>query len=128
MHRILTLSIVLGIIFFCACKPSRTHRSGPFTGKVLGDICSQYTIQLVSGDMDPARYVKDWKNEQTDSVYHNVFAVANYCDFNKSGLRNGDVFQFYLLSDSTPQNCAVCLIYSPRPNLYNTIKVISTSK
>jgi len=126
MHRILQLPILFGIILFCACKPSRNHSSGPFTGKVIGDICSQYTIQLVSGDMDPSRYVKNW--QQGDSVYHNVFAVTNYCYFSKQGLNKGDVFQFYLLPDSGQQNCVVCLIYAPRPDIYNTIKVASAAK
>ena len=128
MHRIFSLPLFFGIILFGACKPSRHHSSGPFTGKVIGGICSQYTIQLIDGDMDPARYVKTWKNNMTDSVYHNVFAVANYCYFNTQNLQKGDVFQFNLLADSAVQNCAVCLIYEPIPPVANTIRVIRTNK
>ncbi|MBN8854214.1 MAG: hypothetical protein BGO55_07455 [Sphingobacteriales bacterium 50-39] len=122
MHRIFQLPFLFGILFF-ACKPSRMHPSGPYTGKVVGDICSQYTIQLLSGNMDPARYVKNWKNPSTDSIYHNVFSLKNYCDFNRLGLHRGDTFQFSLIPDSTVQNCAVCLIYAPTPPISNSIKV-----
>ena len=127
MRRILQLPLFFGIILFGACKPSRQHSSGPFTGKVIGGICSQYTIQLIAGDMDPARYVKTWKNNMTDSIYHNVFSVSNYCQFNGQHLQNGDVFQFRLLSDIPVQNCAVCMIYSPTPPVSNAIQVTQTN-
>lgn len=128
MHRLLSLPILFGIIFFCACKPSRTHLSGPFTGKVIGGICSQYTIQLVSGDMDPARYVKTWKNDMTDSTYHNVFGLSNYCYFDQQNLHTGDTFQFYLVKDSVQQSCVVCFAYAPTPPIKNTIRVVSAAK
>ena len=104
------------------------HTSGPFTGKVLGNICSQYTVQLISGDMDPARYVKTWKNTNNDSVYHNVFAINNFCYFNTFNLQKGDVFEFNLLPDSAKENCVVCLVYEPVPPISNTVKVIQTVK
>ena len=127
MRRLFHLPVLFGIIFF-ACKPSRNHSSGPFTGKVIGSICSQYTIQLISGDMDPSRYLKTWKNAQNDSTYHNVFAVSNFCYFSTQGLQKGDTFQFRLLHDSTKESCAVCLIYEPTPDVQNTIKVIQAVK
>jgi len=123
MRRILQLPLFFGIIIF-GCKATRTHSTGPFTGKVIGSICSQYTIQLVSGDMDPARYVKTWKHSMNDSVYHNVFALNNFCYFSTQGLQKGDVFQFKLLPDSARQSCAVCLIYEPTPPVTNSIEVI----
>ena len=128
MRRIFQLPLFFGIIIFAACKPSRTHSSGPFTGKVIGSICSQYTIQLVSGDMDPARYVRTWKHSMNDSVYHNVFALNNFCYFSTLGLQKGDVFQFRLITDSAKESCAVCLIYEPTPPIYNSIKVVQTNK
>lgn len=128
MHRIFQLPLFFGILICGACKSSRMHSSGPFTGKVMGNICSQYTIQLVSGDMDPARYVKTWKHSMNDSVYHNVFAVSNFCYFSKQGLEKGDTFQFNLLPDSAKESCVVCLIYEPTPPVSNTIRVIQTNK
>jgi len=122
MHRLFQFPFLFGVLFF-ACKPSRMHSSGPYTGKVLGDLCSQYTIQLVSGDMDPARYLKSWKNPSNDSVYHNVFSLKNYCDFSKLGIHRGETFQFTLVPDTAVQDCAVCEIYSPTPSLSNSIKV-----
>src|SRR3569832_472393 len=105
MRSIFFLPALFGIIFFGACKPSRNHSSGTFTGKVIGNICSQYTIQLVAGDMDPARYLKTWKNSQSDSTYHNVFAVSNFCYFNTQGLQKGATFQFRLLPAAGKANC-----------------------
>ena len=128
MRSLLHLPALFGILLFAACKPSRNHSSGPFTGKVIGDICSQYTIQLISGDMDPARYLKTWKNTQNDSTYHNVFALSNFCDFGKYGLHKGDTFQFRLLPDSHAQSCVSCLIYEPTPDVHNMIQVIQTEK
>ena len=128
MRRIFQLPLFFGIIIFAACKPTRPHGSGPFTGKVVGSICSQYTIQLISGDMDPARYVKNWKHSGNDSVYHNVFALNNFCYFNTLHLQKGDVFEFRLLPDSAKESCVVCLAYEPTPPISNTIKVIQTVK
>ncbi len=128
MHRLFQLPLFFGILFFGACKPSRIHSSGPFTGKVIGTICSQFTVQLISGDMDPSRYVGTWKNTMTDSVYHKVFAVRNYCYFGARGLQKGDVFQFTVEADSARENRVVCLIYEPTPPVSNTVKVIQTIK
>jgi len=120
MHRIFQLPFLFGILFF-ACKPSRMHSSGPYTGKLIGGVCGNYTIQLVSGDMDPSRYVKTWSSN--DTVYHNVFAINNSCSFGSYGLHPGDVFKFYLITEPPVNNCALCQIYYATPPISNFIKV-----
>ena len=128
MHRLFQLPLFFGILFFGACKPSRMHSSGPFTGKLLTGVCSQYMVQLVSGDLDPSKYVAAWEHPVNHKIYHNVFAIRNECYFGTTNVNIGDVFQFTVEADSARENCVVCFIYEPTPPVSNTVKVIQTIK
>jgi len=113
------LLILIFIVALSACKPSRMHSSGPFTAKLLTAVCGWYTVQLVSGDMDPARYQKDWTYQ--DQVYHNVFGITNSCYFTSAGVGIGDTFQFTLGNDSKRDNCAMCLAVGQVPPVFNVV-------
>ena len=128
MHRIFHLPVLFGIILLCACKSSRVHPSGTFTGKLLSVVCAQYMVQLVSGDMDPAHYLKSWEHPYSHKVYHNVFSLKNPCYFDSTGVKIGDTFQFDVLPDSTDRTCVVCFVYEPTPPVRNTIRVVSSAK
>jgi hypothetical protein len=118
MRRILQLPLLFGIITFGACKPSKMHSSGPFTARLISSICGWNMVQLVSGNMDPARYSKEWTY---DHIYHNVFGITNSCYFSSAGLHIGDTFQFKLGADTVRDNCAMCLAVGPVPPISNVV-------
>lgn len=118
------LSAVL-FIFSAACSRNDGEYGKVFKGKFLfSGICSNYTIQLLEGDMPPGKIAASWKLKATDSIsYSNVFAVSNTCDFDKYKLRQGDIFTFRL--DPSPvTGCAVCDAYFPTPPVRNAIRNI----
>lgn len=84
-----------------------------YKGKlVIKALCSNYTIQLLEGNMDPAKIEASWTNGQTGKTYANVFALGSPCSFPKA-LQEGD--EFYFTLDAPEQNCAVCEAYYPKP-------------
>ncbi|MCA0930857.1 DUF6174 domain-containing protein [Lutimonas saemankumensis] len=97
--------------------------SGSLTGKlVLKGICMNYVIEVVRGDVDPELIEETWINPSTNDSYNNVFALGSLCDFPES-IEEGDVFQFDIVTDNSPQSCAVCQAYSPVPEKSLRIKV-----
>jgi hypothetical protein len=84
--------------------------------------CMNYTISVLSGNMDPARIESSWTDETTGKTYKNAFALGSRCTF-PSRINAGD--EFYFMIDSTSaQNCAVCMIYYPTPAKHLSIKVL----
>jgi hypothetical protein len=111
------------ISFHCG-RDNGSHTDKILTGKFLfSGVCSNYTIQLLEGYIPPDKIVASWKNGSNDSVYTNVFAVANMCDFDKYHLKQGDVFTFELLTPYA-QDCPVCFAYYPKPSISNAIKLV----
>lgn len=97
--------------------------SGSLTGKlVLKGICMNYVIEVVDGNIDPDLIEETWINPSTNDSYNNVFALGSLCDFPES-IEEGDVFQFSIVTDESPQSCAVCQAYSPVPEKSIRIKV-----
>ena len=126
MHRIFQFPLFFGIFFF-ACKPSKgVYPNGPFTGKVVSHICTYYSIEILSGNMDPARYSKTWQD--MDGIYHNIFSAKNFCYLDTLGLYQNDTFEFYLIPDTSTQNCEACQVFEPLPPIYNSIKVTKINK
>lgn len=124
MRRLLALSALLGLLLsgISAC---RRHNDGnELRGKlVLAAGCGNYVIQLLHGKLPPDRINTTWKDPLTDSVYTNVFTVANACDFNASKLVLGDIIRFRV-DNSGPvpvQNCVFCTWYRPAPPANNIV-------
>ena len=84
-------------------------------------LCSNYTIQLLEGAIDPSKIEASWTDEHTGKVYTNVFALGSPCNF-PSTLKEGDEFYFTLAAPG--QNCAVCQAYYPKPAKALSITVV----
>jgi hypothetical protein len=84
-------------------------------------ICSNYTIALVDGALDPSKLEASWTDETTGKSYKNVFALGSPCDF-PADLNVGD--EFYFTLDAQPQNCVVCQAFYPRPAKSIVIRVL----
>lgn len=83
--------------------------------------CMNYTISL-TGKFDPALVNANWKDETTGKEYKNVFALGSRCNF-PAAINEGD--EFYFMIDSTAvQNCAVCMMYYPKPPKQLSIRVL----
>lgn len=81
--------------------------------------CENYAVQVISGKIDPSRYLATWSNG--DTAYQNIFTVSNRCDFARYGFKQGQEFSFLLSDTAIGQTCAQCDIYIAVPNVGNTI-------
>jgi hypothetical protein len=104
-----------------ACRPEKVK--GPLlTGKmVINRPCGHYVIQVLSGDYDRGRVAASWKDTLADSIYTNVFTVANVCHFDGGGLAVNDTFSFRMNDTVIVNNCMVCMIFYPTPSVTNTV-------
>jgi len=124
MRRFLALSALLGLLLggISACR--RHNDNNELRGKlILAAGCGNYVIQLQKGYLPPDRINTTWKDPLTDSVYTNVFTVANACSFNAAKLVLGDVISFRV-DNSTPvpvQDCIFCAWYRPAPPANNIV-------
>jgi hypothetical protein len=85
-------------------------------------MCSNYTISVIEGKMDSSLIVPEWTDENTGKSYHNVFKLADPCDF-PSTINQGDEFYFTLDTVKT-KDCMVCMAYYPVPPKALDIKVL----
>ncbi|GGB04378.1 hypothetical protein [Puia dinghuensis] len=115
------LLLLAGTGFYC--QPGKIE-SPTLTGKLVIDgPCSNYVIQVLSGNIDSSKIVASWKDSTFghDTTYTNVFTVSDFCTFGNNHLSQGDVFTFRI-TDSVPvQTCMQCLIYVPTPQKRNAV-------
>jgi hypothetical protein len=102
------------------CEKNKTIYKGRLEIKA---ICMNYTIKLLEGNLDTAKYVAEWKDETTGKTHNNVFALESVCSF-PSTIKEGD--EFYFTIDPEPERgCAVCMAYYPKPPKKLAIKVVN---
>lgn len=114
----------LGLILICwSCKNVQPVTSSRFKGRLeIKGACMNYTIKLLEGAMDTTLIAKNWTNETNGRSYSNVFALGSRCSF-PPDIQEGQEF-YFVLDNSTVQNCAVCMIYYPVPSKQLSIKVL----
>lgn len=104
------------------CNKENATTSQCFRGRLeIKGICSNYTIKLLEGNMDPAKYVANWTDEVTNKSHTNVFALGSPCTFPER-IKEGE--EFYFTLDTSTQNCNVCMAYYPKPSKALSIKVL----
>ena len=118
------LTSLIFILSVSTDKCKNKKENNVYKGKLeVKGMCMNYTIQLLEGNLDTAKFVKEWKNESTGKTHNNVFALGSACNF-PSTINEGD--EFYFTIDSTyVSNCAVCLAYYPKPAKSIAIKVVN---
>lgn len=130
MNKLLTLLVIACSIMCSAhrCNEKRQKESNVMKGKlVVSAMCSHYIIQIIEGNVDSVKVVKEWKDESKNTTFTNAFSVANRCSFGTSNLKEGDVFEF-TWSNKTDDDCMVCKAYYPTPPKWNAIEVVPAQK
>ena len=112
------LSILFASSSECGKKTGKTEYQGKLEIK---GICSNYTISLVSGEIDTSRIVASWTDENTNKTYRNVFAIGNRCDFPAS-IKEGESF-YFTIDTAAVKSCMICEAYYPTPPRSLQIKV-----
>jgi hypothetical protein len=97
--------------------------NGPLLkGKLaVNGICSNITITLVEGNLDPGQFESNWTDPTTGITYQNAFRLANPCQF-PSHIREGDEF-YFRVTTRVNETCATCLAYYPTPQTALAIQV-----
>ena len=116
-------SFLLLAICLCNIHCEKNSSLGPvLTGKlIVNGPCSHYVIQLEKGTIDSEHITATWLDHDNDSIYNNVFTVANYCTFGNYGLQKGDVITFQVDPNPPAQTCAICLIAVDVPPKLNAV-------
>ena len=118
------LTSLIFILSVATDKCKNKKESDVYKGKLeVKGMCMNYTIKLLEGSLDTAKFASEWKNEITGKTHKNVFALGSVCNF-PATINEGD--EFYFTLDSTyVSNCAVCLAYYPKPAKSIAIKVVN---
>jgi hypothetical protein len=124
--------IILFIALFLlgiSCKKDKSRETVTnecFKGRLeLQDICGNYTIKVLEGDIDPSLIQASWTHPKTNVTYEKVFALGNTCDFPTS-IKEGATFYFQIKNDNKEANCVQCLAYVPAPDKKLSINVSTT--
>ncbi len=114
-----TITVLPG--FQCRKGNEDIRLSGCIKGKlVVKGLCSQYVIQVISGDTGNAAIAANWVDPDTNTNYTNVFTVKNYCSF--PALNTGEEFYFYLIKQVRTMDCIVCLAARATPAEGNEVQ------
>lgn len=126
--------LMAGLLFFCAsCKKDNQAAetctlptNQCFKGRLeISDICGNYTIRLLEGNLDTCFIQASWQHPYTKIVYQNVFSLGNICSFPAS-VKQGDEFYFTIRDQKQDLTCVECLVYTPRPGKLLSINVSGT--
>jgi hypothetical protein len=118
--RILLLVAVAFLLLGFQCEK---QVDGPLLkGKLaVNGICSNITITLVEGDLEPTQFENSWTDPITGITYQKAFRLANPCQF-PSHIRDGDEF-YFRVRPSVNESCVTCLAFYPTPQIALTIQV-----
>ena len=95
--------------------------SQKFNAKLKKSFCAYSIVEIV--DSLHFSYGMNWTDKE-GIEYKNVFAVKNYCEFNKYQIRENETFVCQLVRDAPSNNCITCegVLYTPPLNHH--VKVI----
>lgn len=121
MKMIVITMLAAAMLWQQKCSKEKTP-ANCYKGRLeVKGLCSNYTIKVLEGNLDPSRIEASWTDEQTGKTHTNVFALGSPCSF-PPGLNEGD--EFYFVPDTPVQDCAVCQAYYPKPSKMLSIKVL----
>lgn len=119
-----TFSVVPLVLILSLTAGKCKNKDSVYKGRLeVKGICMNYTIKLMEGKLDTARYVAEWKDESTGKIHNNVFALGSACTFPDS-IKQGDEF-YFRIDSSYVSNCAVCMAYYPKPAKSIAIKIVN---
>jgi hypothetical protein len=123
-----TTLLVLLVSSGFQCRRNNDNSSHVLTGRlVVDDPCGQFAIQVLDGQIDPAKVVASWTDTDNDSVYQNTFRVSgirDVCSFAAYTISKGDLFQFELDPNPSTVPCNTCAIRTQLalPPVSNAVK------
>lgn len=119
--RVLLLFVTsFSIVFFSSCSKEE-KAEGVFKAKLLASFCAFNIVEIQ--DKSFYNLGMSWK-DSGGKEYKNVFAVANFCDFGKNGLKVNDVFYCRIIDRPLSESCAVCMGFMETPPLNRNIEVV----
>ena len=99
-------------------------KPGVYKGKLeIKQLCMNYTVRLVKGDLDTSKIVSSWTDESTNKTYNNVFGLRNPCQFPHS-IKQADEF-YFVIDTPSKKECVVCMAYYPTPPRKLAFKVVN---
>lgn len=120
------LFVVLSGIFILALsadKCGKKNTDGIYRAKLeIKELCMNYTIRVLDGDIDTSLVVANWTDENTNKSYRDVFALGNPCSFPDT-LKQGDEF-YFTIDTAVRKDCMVCTAWYPTPPKRLSIKVV----
>ncbi len=117
------LLLVFTSAFQCSKDQFNIRDSECLRGKlVINGPCKNLVVKIIQGSYDSSRVESKWTDPMTNTVYEKVFTVLNVCNFPET-IKESDEFYFYFIKKPDITNCAVCLIYRPKPSVSNNISV-----
>lgn len=118
--RVLLLVAVAFLLLGFQCE--KQVDGPPLKGKLaVNGICSNITITLVEGELEPTQFENSWTDPITGITYQKAFRLANPCQF-PSHIREGDEF-YFRVRPSVNESCVTCLAFYPTPQIALTIQV-----
>jgi len=119
MRAFLIAIIAMNFMFFSCEKQCAAPK---IKGKVVHSSCATTVVQILD-----ANYYQlgqsTWQQSANKPMYSNVFAVANQCTFNATGLKEGDDF-YFITTTSGENGCGICALWDNPPTLKQKIEVI----
>ena len=117
MKKLLPFFLIIFTVIKCSNEENNSDCSeNLLRGKLtVKGICFNYTIQLVSGEINEKLIENEWVDKMTDTAYKDVFALQNVCDF-PSLIEEGEEFDFIVNKSPETPKCATCLAYRPTPS------------
>lgn len=121
----ISLACLLSFVLLTAFRCNKENTNDTvFRGKLmLKGQCMNYTISVISGNIDTGKVQASWTNPTTNITYQNVFRLVSICDF-PVNLNEGDEFSF-IINNNAPMDCVQCMAYYPTPQKGLKIKVVS---
>lgn len=120
MKTILLSLVCLLALSFSSCSKEE-KAEGVFKAKLIASFCAYNIVEI----QDKSFYGlgMSWK-APNGTEYKNVFAIANFCDFAKHGLKANDFFNCRVIERPLAESCAVCMGYMETPPLNRNIEVV----
>ncbi|HEX6333506.1 MAG TPA: hypothetical protein VFZ78_04710 [Flavisolibacter sp.] len=116
------VTVILSFLLLAGfqCKKSAVQQ-GCFKGKLVKKgICMNYTISVVSGNIDTSLVAETWQDPTTGVSYDKAFGLGSPCNF--PDMAEGA--EFYFTIGAPDQECAVCMAFYPTPDKKLAITVV----
>lgn len=116
-NALLSALLVVALI---SCEKERQIPKVVFKAKLESSVCGYSFVEVL--DKEYMGLGIKWKSPD-GTEYEHVFTVNNPCDFNKAGVKAGEVFNAQIIYEPKDGSCAICLALVAAPPLNRNIEV-----